>query len=272
MAERVTADSPPAVVAGEPLTDLPDDLYVPPDALRVFLETFEGPLDFLLYLIRRHNLDIVAISIDAVASQYIAYIEMMENIAIELAGEYLLMAATLAEIKSRSLLPDLSEPDDEDDAQDPRIALIERLREYDQFKRAAENIDALPRAGRDVFPVCKQPASLDIPVPQPQADLSRVLGALADIARRNAALRDHHVERESLSVRDHMRTVLSSVSDSGPTAFSALIDVNYGRPGVVVVFLAILELLRDQLVQVSEHNGDWIVAERASSTRCKTPA
>lgn len=272
MTERPTAESPLAVVAGEPLTDLPDDLYVPPDALRVFLETFEGPLDFLLYLIRRHNLDIVAISIDAVASQYIAYIEMMEDMAIELAGEYLLMAATLAEIKSRSLLPGPPEPDDEDAEQDPRMALIERLREYDQFKRAAENIDALPRAGRDVVPIRKQPASLDIPVPQPQADLARMLGALADIARRTAALRDHHVERESLSVRGHMSMVLSSVSTSGPTAFSALIDVNNGRPGVVVVFLAILELLRDQAVQVSQQDGDWVVAERASAARRKTPA
>ncbi|NNC22607.1 segregation/condensation protein A [Salinisphaera sp. USBA-960] len=272
MTETVMSEVPPAVVAGQPLVDLPDDLYVPPDALRVFLETFEGPLDLLLYLIRRQNLDIVAISIDAVASQYIAYIEMMDDMAIELAGEYLLMAAMLAEIKSRSLLPRPPPTDEEDAEQDPRVALIERLREYEQFKHAAENLDALPRTGRDVAVVRKQPEILNVPTPQPEADLARMLGALADVARRTAALREHHVQRETLSVRAHMSSVLSHVSASGRTPFSALIDVDHGRPGVVVLFLAVLELLRDQAVQISADDSDWIVDARGSGKRSEASA
>lgn len=264
-----TAAEAPAVVAGEPLAKLPEDLYVPPDALRVFLETFEGPLDLLLYLIRRQNLDIVAINIEAVASQYIAYINMMDDMAFELAGEYLLMAATLAEIKSRSMLPRPVSTNDEDDEDDPRLALIERLREYEQFKQAAENLDELPRAGRDVVPVQKQPATLDIPAPQPKADVARLLDALADVTKRTAAFQEHHVQRESLSVRGQMSTVLASVSNSETAALTEIVEPANGRAGVVVVFLAVLELLRDQAVvlEYAQNAGGWMISARDAKTQ-----
>ncbi|WP_353250701.1 ScpA family protein [Salinisphaera sp. T31B1] len=238
------------VVAGEHLDALPDDLYIPPDALRVFLETFEGPLDLLLYLIRKQNLDILDIPVFTITQQYMAYIELMEELAIELAGEYLLMAAMLAEIKSRMLLPKPSETEEEGD--DPRAELIRRLQEYEQFKAAAEELDAWPRIGRDVNAVQHGPARLDIEKPEPDPDLRALLLALRDVLTRAELFTEHRIEREPLSVRAHMSRILECLAGGAPTAFVALIDVGEGRLGVVVSFLAVLELARESLVRVEQ--------------------
>lgn len=193
-------------VAGEPLTELPRDLYIPPDALRVILETFEGPLDLLLYLIRKQDFDILDIPVQQIADQYITYIELMQNMAIELAGEYLLMAAMLAEIKSRMLLPRPAE--DEDEGDDPRAELVRRLQEYEQFREAADNLDAWPRAGRDIAPVQHQPERLAIEKPAPEADLYKLLLAFRDVMQRTELFTQHQIEREPLSVRETMSGIL----------------------------------------------------------------
>jgi segregation and condensation protein A len=237
-------------VAGEPLDALPEDLYIPPDALRVFLEAFEGPLDLLLYLIRRQNLDILDIPVHTIAEQYMAYIGLMQEMAIELAGEYLLMAAMLSEIKSRMLLPQAAAEEAEDE--DPRAELVRRLQEYERFKAAAANLDAWPRAGRDITPVICAPARLTIPKPQPEADLRALLAALRDVLTRAELSSRHVVAREPLSVRAHMGRILGCLGAGQATAFTALIDTGEGRLGVVVSFLALLELVREALVVIEQ--------------------
>jgi segregation and condensation protein A len=239
---------PLALVRGEPLRELPKDLYIPPDALEVFLEAFEGPLDLLLYLIRRQNLDILDIPIAVITDQYIDYIEMMQGTRLELAAEYLLMAAMLAEIKSRMLLPRLASA--EADEMDPRAELVRRLQEYERFRRAAHDLDALPRLERDVFPV-------QITVPYghlrklpPPVDLREVLLALGEVMRRTELFSHHRVQREPLSVRERMSRVLARVQRQGFSLFTDLFDFSEGRGGVVVTFLAILELLRAALIDL----------------------
>jgi len=254
VADESSAEQQPAGcvrVSGERYDKLPDDLYIPPDALRVFLEAFEGPLDLLLYLIRRQNLDILDIPVFAITQQYMAYIDLMEELAIELAGEYLLMAAMLAEIKSRMLLPRTEDPDDDED-NDPRAELIRRLQEYEQFKEAAEHLDDWPRIGRDVTPVQHPPARLDIQRPQPETDLRALLGALHDVLTRAELFTQHRIEREPLSVREHMTRILEGLSAGQPVAFVALVSVEEGRLGVVVSFLAILELARESLIVITQ--------------------
>lgn len=253
-------------VAGQPLEQLPDDLYIPPDALRVFLEAFEGPLDLLLYLIRRQNLDILDIPVFTITQQYMAYIELMEDMAIELAGEYLLMAAMLAEIKSRMLLPRSEETEEEEEGDDPRAELIRRLQEYEQFKEAAAHLDDWPRVGRDLAPVQHPPTELAIQQPRPDSDLGALLGALHDVLTRAKLFTEHRIEREPLSMREHMTRILEGLSHDKSVAFAAVITVDEGRPGVVVSFLAILELAREALVAIEQSHAYAPVSLRLATT------
>ena len=239
---------PFAVVQGQPQYTLPKDLYIPPDALEVFLDAFEGPLDLLLYLIRRQNLDILDIPIADITRQYMEYIELMQDLRLELAAEYLVMAAMLAEIKSRMLLPRPQVEDEEE--HDPRAELIRRLQEYERFKQAAEDINALPQVGRDVFPVVVAVPHKHVDQAPPDVDLKEVLLALKDVLHRADLFSSHHVTREPLSLRERMSRVLESVTSERFTQFTDLFDIAEGRQGVVVTFMAILELIKQQLIEL----------------------
>lgn len=241
---------PFAVVQGRAVTELPKDLYIPPDALEVFLESFEGPLDLLLYFIRRQNLDILQIDVAAITDQYIQYIEAMQAMRFELAAEYLVMAAMLAEIKSRMLLPRQTAV--EDDEEDPRAQLILRLLEYERFKEAAEAVDELPREGRDTF--VAEIALPDMPkkVEPPEVDLRELLVAFSSVMHRADMFRSHHVSLEPLSTRERMSLVLDRVRSGELVPFVALFTPEEGRMGVAVTFLAILELVRESLIQLSQ--------------------
>jgi segregation and condensation protein A len=235
-------EMPFAVVQGTPMLTLPLDLYIPPDALEVFLDAFEGPLDLLLYLIRRQNLDILDIPIAQITAQYMEYVELMKDLKLELAAEYLVMAAMLCEIKSRMLLPRPESADDED--ADPRAELVRRLQEYERFKQAAQDIDALPRLERDCFPVQADVPAGHVPRIPPTVELGEVLLALREVLSRADLFTSHRVERESLSLRERMSQVLERVQHGGFVPFVALFDITEGRAGVVVSFLAILELIK----------------------------
>jgi len=240
-----------ARVRGEPLLKLPEDLYIPPDALEVFLDTFEGPLDLLLYLIRRQNLDILDIPIIEITQQYMEYVELMKEVRLELAAEYLVMAAMLCEIKSRMLLPRADEEDE--DGEDPRAELVRRLAEYEQFKHAAQALDALPRLERDCFMVQAQVPPGHIPRIPPKVELDELLAALQAVLARADLFSSHQIEPESLSLRERMSAVLERISGAELVPFTDLFDVTEGRAGVVVSFLAILELLKAatlELIQV----------------------
>jgi segregation and condensation protein A len=237
-----------ALVRGAPLLKLPEDLYIPPDALEVFLDAFEGPLDLLLYLIRKQNLDILDIPIAQITTQYMEYVELMKEIKLELAAEYLVMAAMLCEIKSRMLLP---RPETaEDEHADPRAELVRRLMEYERFKQAAQDLDGLPREGRDTFPVYAELSPEHIRRTPPTVDLAEVLSALRDVLRRADLFSSHRVERESLSLRERMSRVLVVLQHGGFVAFEALFDVTEGRAGVVVSFLAVLELVKSSVLEL----------------------
>ncbi len=241
------AELPFAMVRGEPFTRLPEDLYIPPDALEVFLEAFEGPLDLLLYLIKRQNLDILSLPVAEITRQYMQYIELMEDMRFELAAEYLLMAAMLAEIKSRMLLPRPIELNDEDD---PRAELIRRLQEYERFKKAAEDIDAIPRLERDIFTLSIQPPELQGEKPLPEVDLRDVLSAFKDVLRRADMFSHHHIRREALSVRERMSRVLQRLADNQFAEFTSLFSLQEGRAGVVVTLLAILQLVKERIIEL----------------------
>jgi segregation and condensation protein A len=241
-------EMPFAVVSGEPVTQLPQDLYIPPYALEVFLEAFEGPLDLLLYLIRRQNLDILDIPIAEITRQYVEYIELMKDVQLELAGEYLLMAAMLAEIKSRMLLP---RPVSEDaDEEDPRAELVRRLQEYERFKKAAEDVNALDRMERDTHQVTAEVADKKIDRPLPDMTLKELLVAFKDVLVRAKANAHLHVQREPLSVRERMSQVLATVKNGGFFDFGQLFDPAEGRMGMVVTFIALLELLREGHIEI----------------------
>ena len=241
------AEMPFAFVQGEALTTLPKDLYIPPDALEVFLEAFEGPLDLLLYLIRRQNLDILDIPIAEITRQYMDYIELMKDLKLELAAEYLVMAAMLAEIKSRMLLPRPVETEDEDD---PRAELIRRLQEYERYKQAAEDIELMPRVGRDLFPVAiKGPEKQVIPRP-PEISLQELLIAAKQAMTRAEMFSHHHIQMEPLSVRERMSAVLDKVVSDDFTPFTDLFQPEEGRMGVVVSLLAVLELIKESLIEL----------------------
>lgn len=254
-------DEPSAIkVQGRLLEQLPEDLYIPPDALRVVLEAFEGPLDLLLYLIRRQNLDILDIPVQHVAEQYIAYIELMRDLEIELAGEYLLMAAMLAEIKSRLLLPRPAAEDEE--GGDPRAELVRRLQEYERFKNAGEALDELPRAPRDFVPVQLPAVAVTSDIPKPQPELRELLQAFSEVMQRAEFFAHHQVEREPLSVRERMSGILAAVQGGAPVAFSALFPRAEGRMGVVVTLVAILELARAGLVELVQVDGEPLQLRR----------
>ncbi len=242
------ASPPAALVNGQPYLDFPQDLYIPPDALEIFLETFEGPLDLLLYLIKRQNLNILDIPIAAITRQYMEYLALMQELRLELAAEYLLMAALLAEIKSRLLLPRPGGA--AGDENDPRAELVRRLQEYERFKQAAENLDALPRLERDLFAVSAELVNRESRRMPPAIGLSELLTALREVLQRAELYSHHHISREPLSVRERMSRILEVMDAVHFTPFTALFRADEGRLGVVVTFLAILELLREALLEL----------------------
>ena len=264
--ELVPAQSemPFAVVDGEPVTELPQDLYIPPYALQVFLEAFEGPLDLLLYLIRRQNIDILDIPIAEITRQYVEYIDLMKELQLELAGEYLLMAAMLAEIKSRMLLP---RPESvEEDEDDPRAELVRRLQEYERFKKAAEDLSDLPRLERDVQVVSIEAPERKVTVKLPEVTLKELLLAFHDVLKRAEMFSNLHLQREPLSVRQRMSEILTRVRTSSFSPFVDLFDPEEGRMGVAVTFLAILELLREALIEVVQSEAFAPLHVRAASS------
>jgi len=225
----------------------PQDLYIPPDALEIILEAFEGPLDLLLYLIRRQNLDILDIPIAEITDQYMEYVELMKGLRLELASEYLVMAAILAEIKSRMLLP---RPAPQEDEEDPRTELIRRLQEYERFKQAALDLDALPRLGRDTFAIRARIPPGQVRRLPPTVDLSELLLALCEVLARADLYLSHRVEQKSLSLRERMAQVLERMQGAGFVPFIRLFELSEGRAGVVVTFLALLELIRDASIEL----------------------
>ncbi len=241
-------EMPFAVVQGAPITELPKDLYIPPQALEVFLEAFEGPLDLLLYLIKRQNLDILNIPIAEITRQYMEYVEIMKEMQLELAGEYLVMAAMLAEIKSRMLLPRPVE--EEGDEADPRAELIRRLQEYERYKQAAEDIDELPRSGRDTFPVAIATPDKHSERPLPQVDLRDILLAMTDVMQRAEMFAHHQIQREPLSIRERMSQILGKISPDNFIEFTTLFNVEEGRRGVVVSLMAVLELIKQSMIEL----------------------
>lgn len=244
-------EMPLAIVRGEPMLQMPQDLYIPPDALEVILEAFEGPLDLLLYLIRRQNLDILDIPVAEITRQYMDYIEMMRDVMrLELAAEYLLMAAILGEIKSRLLLP--RPPAEEGLEEDPRAELVRRLQEYERFKKVAEEIDALPRQDRDFTGASAFVVDRNVIRLPPPVELRELLLALKDVLKRAELTGRHSVQREALSVRNRMSDVLSALGDGEFHPFEQLFKADEGRLGVVVTFLALLELAKEHLVEIMQ--------------------
>ena len=247
MGQPQQGEMPFAVVQGEALTELPKDLYIPPRALEVFLEAFEGPLDLLLYLIRRQNLDILDIDVAVITEQYMQYVELMDAMQFELAAEYLLMAAMLAEIKSRMLLPRSNEADDEED---PRATLVRRLQEYERFKKAAEDMATIPRVERDTWVGSAEPPVMERTKPLPEVNLQDLVIAFSEVLKRADLYESHQIKRESLSTRERMADVLQALQEQEFCSFDSLFKVEEGRLGVVVTFLAILELIKESLVDI----------------------
>lgn len=246
------AEMPFALVEGKPFTVMPTDLYIPPDALEVILEAFEGPLDLLLYLIRRQNLDILNIPIYDITKQYVEYIELMHQLNFELAAEYLVMAAMLAEIKSRMLLP--KPPHEDDEEADPRAELIRRLQEYERFKQAAEDIDGLPRVDRDFF-VAKVYLEKQVEsVETIEIGIKELLMAFKEVMARADLKVSHEIEREVLSVRDRMSLVLDLLLREKTISFRSLFTREEGRQGALVSFLAVLELLKAQSLELVQNS------------------
>lgn len=254
---------PLALVYGEALTELPLDLYIPPDALEVFLEAFEGPLDLLLYLIRKQNIDILDIPVAEITRQYMGYVELMKAVRLELAAEYLVMAAMLAEIKSRMLLPRSAEAEEEED--DPRAELIRRLQEYERYKSAAEDIDELPRLGRDLHvPRLEAPAAR-ARKRLPDVSLEELLLSMAEVLRRADLFESHQVTREALTTRERMSEVLERLRGGGFVPFAELFTAEEGRLGVVVTFMAVLELIKESLVELVQNEPFAPIHVRARS-------
>lgn len=258
-------EMPLAIVRGQPMLQMPQDLYIPPDALEVILESFEGPLDLLLYLIRRQNLDILDIPVAEITRQYMTYIELMHDVMrLELAAEYLLMAAILAEIKSRLLLP--RPPAAEGLEEDPRAELVRRLQEYERFKRAAEDIEALPRLERDTVVAHAEVGERNVIKLPPPLELQELLLALKDVMHRAELFGHHAIKREALSVRQRMGELLSRLDDGSFHRFETVFDLSEGRPGIVVTFLAMLELAKEMLVEIVQEEplGPIYIKAKAS--------
>lgn len=228
--------------------DVPDDLYIPPDAMQVILEVFEGPLDLLLYLIRKHNLDILEISVSRVTHQYIEYIELMNYMQLDLVADYLEMAALLTEIKSRMLLPRPSQVEEEEF--DPRAELVRRLQEYEQIKNAAANLAEMPRLGCEMFVSSAIVPDLSSTKPHPDVDLSELLYAFRDVLKRADLQTAHNIEREVLTVRERMSRILRQLQTDKFVNFVDFFDFSEGRLGLVVTFLAILELTREWVLEL----------------------
>ncbi len=257
-------EMPFAIVEGSPVTELPRDLYIPPHALEVFLETFEGPLDLLLYLIKRQNLDILDIPIAEITRQYMEYVELMKEMRLELAAEYLVMAAMLAEIKSRMLLPRPQSEDGEED--DPRADLIRRLQEYERYKQAAEALDALPRVGRDVFETRVLAPYAEAVKVQPTVTVDDLISAMRDVLARAEMFSHHHVRMETLSVRERMSIILGAVKGDEFIEFSSMFTPQEGRQGVVVTLLAVLELIKDSLIELVQSRPFGPIHIKATGT------
>ncbi|MFT5425458.1 MAG: segregation and condensation protein A [Gammaproteobacteria bacterium] len=256
-------EMPFAMVHGEPLSEVPTDLYIPPEALKVFLEAFEGPLDFLLYLIKRQNLDIVNIPVAQITEQYMRYIDLMDDLQLDLAGEYLLMAAMLAEIKSRMLLPrPIDENEDEDD---PRAELVRRLQEYERYKQAAEDIDALPRYEREIFGTIAEFPDRKSSQQQPDVSMDALLRVFAEVLARADMYTHHRIQREALSVRERMTMVLDKINAEDFINFKELFGVEEGRGGVIVALLAILELLKSSLIEMVQNEINGPIYIKAAS-------
>ena len=237
-----------AYVDGEAITEVPKDLYIPPDALEIFLEAFEGPLDLLLYLIKRQNINILDIKVAEITDQYMAYVDLMEVGQFELAAEYLVMAAMLAEIKSRLLLPRHVEDGTEED--DPRMQLIRRLQEYERYKKAAEDIDELVRMDRDIHRAAAALPELERISPEPTVELQDILLSLSRVLRRADMFEHHHIQRETLSTREKMSEILLRVTDRKFVSLASLLVRAEGRSGVIVTFLALMELIRESLIEI----------------------
>lgn len=237
-----------AIVSGKPYLELPEDLYIPPEALKVFLETFEGPLDLLLYLIRKQNLDILSIPIAQISKQYMTYIDVMTDLQLELAAEYLLMAALLAEIKSRMLLPRQVDPEDEEE--DPRAVLIRRLQEYERIKKAAEELAEIPRMERDIFIATVDTSTVNVHKALPEVQLHDIVFALQGVLRRVEQLSHHIITKETLSVRERMALIMGRLEDTSSFLFTRFFTQQEGKAGVVVTFLAILELSKAGLIEI----------------------
>lgn len=247
---RRQQELPFAVVAGEPITEVPTDLYIPPDALGVILEAFEGPLDLLLYLIKRQNLDILEVKVADITQQYMDYIDLMGEVQFELAAEYLVMAALLTEIKSRMLLPRREEDQLEED--DPRAELIRRLQEYERFKEAAQDVNALPRVNRDFWVASAEAPVSEKPRPMPEVQLKEMLIELSRVLKRAENYTSHHVAMEPLSTRERMSDILERVNRAGDqfVPFLSLFTPEEGRAGIVVTFLAMMELVKESLLEI----------------------
>ena len=241
-------DTSCAVMMGAEITNLPKNLYIPPNALKIFLEAFEGPLDLLLYMIKRQNLNILEINVAEITRQYMTYIDLMEAMHLELVAEYLLMAAALTEIKSRMLLPRQKTLEEED----PRSVLIHRLQEYERFKQAAEDMDNLPRLGRDIFIASAQEPDLKKVRSYPEVSIQELLIELSNVLLRVDMNKSHKIDLDKISTRERMSRVLSMLNGENFVSFVNLFDLKEGRIGVVATFLAIMELIKESLVEIMQ--------------------
>ncbi len=253
-------EMPFAIVEGESLTELPRDLYIPPVALKVFLDTFEGPLDLLLYLIRKQNLNILDVPIADITDQYVNYINLMKELELELAGEYLLMAAMLAEIKSKMLLPLFEEVEDEED---PRAELVRRLLEYERYRKASEELNKLKRLERDVFITGVESSHLAQPIELPDIALQELLLSFQKVLKRAEMFTTLHVLKEPLSVRERMTTILEKLKNKDFLDFTELFDLEEQKTGLVVTFLAILELMKESLIEIVQTKAYGIIHVKA---------
>ena len=253
-------EMPFAIVDGESMTQLPSDLYIPPVALKVFLDTFEGPLDLLLYLIRKQNLNILDVPIAEITDQYVNYINLMKELELELAGEYLLMAAMLAEIKSKMLLPLFEEVEDEED---PRAELVRRLLEYERYRTASEELNKLQRLERDVFITGVESNHLAQPIELPEIALQELLVSFQEVLKRAEMFTSLHLLKEPLSVRERMATILEKLKNKDFIDFTELFDFKEQKTGLVVTFLAILELMKESLIEIVQAKDFGVIHVKA---------
>ena len=256
------SEMPFAIVQGSPITQFPNDLYIPPEALEVFLEAFEGPLDLLLYLIKKQNLNILDIPIAEITTQYMRYIDLMEDLQLELAGEYLVMGAVLAEIKSRMLLPRIVEDEEEED---PRAELIRRLQEYERFKQSAEELDELPRWDREIFNTVIDFNERKSSQKPPNVSLDQLLHAFADVLARAEMYSHHMIHREALSVRERMTMILDRIRENENVEFKDLFTRDEGKSGVIVSFLAVLDLVKESLIDMVQNEINGPIYIKAAS-------